>query len=93
MPKPACVKCQRFFRPHRNGVWVLEGKPAFNGAQPGTSDADNWKPYKMWIADLWRCEGCGTEIIYGYGHNPVMQDFRNDPETMREVATHRVNDC
>ena len=93
MPKPACVKCQRFLRPHRNGVWLLEGKPAVNGAPPGTSSPDHWLPYKLWIADLWRCEGCGVEIIHGYGHQPVMEDYRNGAEAMQTAATHRVNDC
>ena len=92
MPKPVCVKCQRFFRPYRNGVRVLEGKP-FNGAAPGTAEPKLWTPYKLWQADLWRCEGCGVEIIYGYGNNPLMVDFIDGPERMNEAATHRVNDC
>jgi hypothetical protein len=93
MPKPICVKCQRFLRPHRTGVRVLESKPVINGAPAGTAASDDWEPYKLWSADLWKCVGCGVEIINGYGETPLMQDFRDDAEEMRRAALYRVNDC
>lgn len=92
MPKPVCVPCQRFFRPDRNGVTVLEGKPE-SGALPGTSEASRWHPYKLWYADRWKCQGCGTEIITGFGPQPAMQDFKNSDAEMRAAAKHLVNDC
>lgn len=27
MPKPVCVKCECFYRPHKNGYSFIEGKP------------------------------------------------------------------
>lgn len=93
MPKPACAKCQRFLRPLQNGINVLEGKPVISGARPGTSEEHLWEPYKLWRADLWWCEGCGVEIITGYGVNPFMEDYRHGDENMKANATHRINDC
>lgn len=93
MPKPACVSCQRFLRPLKNGVRVLEGKPIISGAKPGRSEDHLWDPYKLWHADLWHCEGCGVEIITGYGQSPEMQDYLNGPVVMQAAATHRINDC
>lgn len=93
MPKPACASCQRFLRPLKNGVKVLEGKPVIHGTKPGKSEDHLWDPYKLWLADLWHCEGCGLEVIVGYGVNPVMQDYCNTAEEMQSAATHRVNDC
>lgn len=93
MPKPACVACQRFLRPLRNGVRVLETKPTVSGAKPGKSEDHLWDPYKLWQADLWHCEGCGVEIVTGWGQNPEMQDYRDTASSMREAADHIVNDC
>lgn len=93
MPKPICVKCQRFFRPLKNDIRVLEGKPIVDGAQPGTFEPNSWAPYKVWHADLWHCKGCGTQIIVGFGQRPAMEDYKDDPEKMKAEATHRVNDC
>ena len=89
MPKPVCVKCQRFYRPHRNGVHILEGKPNGVRVPPGTSRPELWEPYKVWMADMWKCQGCGHELINGFGHSPLWQDFQpNMPE-----FSHKVNDC
>jgi hypothetical protein len=92
MPKPACAKCQRFLRPLRNGVNVLETKPS-NGARPGKIDEHLWDPYKVWRGDLWHCEGCGVEIISGWGAGPFMQDYLHSDASMREAADHTINDC
>jgi hypothetical protein len=93
MPKPMCVPCQRFFRPRRNGVRVLESKPLGSRPEPGTSQADRWVPYKVWSADLWECQGCGAQIVSGWGHGPMSQDYL--PGFEDEVATCGliVNDC
>lgn len=89
MPKPICVKCQRFYRPKKNGVLALEGKPIHPDAQPGIEQADLWTPYKLWHADLMECRGCGHQLIVGFGHSPIWQDFQPD----QPKETHRVNDC
>ena len=93
MPKPACVPCQRFFRPKRNSINVLEGKPIGRNVPPGLSAASNWNPYKVWNADLWVCEGCGAEIIVGYGAAPIAQDYLPGFEEAVSSCTHKINDC
>lgn len=90
MPKPACVPCGRFFRPERNGAYVAENMPAGQAA-PG--QPDGWLPYKVWSADIWRCEGCGARIVDGYGRHPVAEHFEPDFATARACATVVINDC
>lgn len=90
MTKPVCVKCQRFFKPDKNGVFVLEQKPAMNGAKPGLEEAHNWIPYKVWQADRYKCDGCGTEIVIGFGYHPLWQDFYS---AAHPEPHHTVNDC
>ena len=94
MPKPACPKCQRFFRPKTNGYSMMEGMP-LNNAPPGKVDPDNWKPYKLWVADLWECPDCGAEVVVGYGQQPVAEHYQTD---FREQVALRppkvqINDC
>ncbi len=50
--KPICVPCQRFFRPKKNEFYFLEGMPIEQGAIPGTTEQEQWKPYKLWTGDL-----------------------------------------
>jgi hypothetical protein len=93
--KPVCVKCHRFFKPKRNGMTIIEGMPRGGKVEPGLSQADSWKPYKLWMVDLWECLGCGTEIFHGSGANPIA--YHHEPhftETMKaRSATFQVNDC
>jgi hypothetical protein len=96
MPKPICVTCKRFFKPARNGQIVLEQMPAREGVQPGVGDEEGWRPYKLWMADLMRCDGCGTEIVYGFGMNPLSEHYREGFEEWLEVSRDGmvvVNDC
>jgi len=57
--KPICVTCGLFFTIVRNGVTVEEGMPASKDDKPGLG---NWLPYKLYLADHWRCRGCGAEL-------------------------------
>jgi hypothetical protein len=93
MPKPICVRCQRFFKPKKNGVHVLEQMPAVYGARPGAEHAEDWKPYKVWMADKLACEGCGAEIIVGYGYHSLAEHYQPSFEAERALATYTVNDC
>jgi len=92
--KPICIPCQRFFRPVKSGFYFLEGFPQ-GAARPGKSDADRWKPYKLWAGDKWRCEGCGAEIISGTGTRPISEHFESEFATLVEScgAEYQVNDC
>jgi hypothetical protein len=84
------VKCQRFYRPDKNGVHVLEQKPIQNGAQPGLIEPENWEPYKVWRADRWKCEGCQHELVTGFGFHPMWEDYRG---LLPFHIDHTVNDC
>lgn len=93
--KPICVPCQRFFKPFKNGRYFLEGMPIENGAKPGVSEAAKWAPYRLWVGDVWKCQGCGAEIISGVGRGPIsehyMPEFNRQREELR--ADFQVNDC
>lgn len=94
--KPVCVPCQRFFRPEKNGFPFIEGMPR-GGVRvpPGTQAPGDWKPYKLWMGDKWKCQGCGQEIVVGVIAGPISEhykpDFAHDVE--RLGTTLQVNDC
>jgi len=95
--KPICVKCERFYRPKKNGTPFVEMMPKGGPqvAPPGTSDRDMWQPYKLWMGDLWSCQGCGHELIVGTGSNPLSEHFKPDFEAQVKAwdAKLIVNDC
>lgn len=96
MPKPVCVSCKRFFRPYRTGQHVLEQMPTTNYAPPGTLMESAWVPYKLWSADKYKCDGCGLEIVVGFGSQPYTEhylpDFAAKLARVRDSAVV-VNDC
>lgn len=94
MPKPVCVKCQRFFRPEKNGTFVLENKPIGGHTVPAGDIAPGlWEPYKLWRADKWRCLGCGAEICVGFGNSPVAENYMDNFSESIKKAEVKVNDC
>lgn len=94
MPKPACIPCQRFFRPKKNGYMLLEQKPS-GGVRslPGTQAPDTWEPYKVWACDMWECEGCGAQIASGYSSQPLSQDYLPDFQEWVNTCASVINDC
>jgi hypothetical protein len=36
------------------------------------------KSYRVWLGDLWECEGCGARIVVGVGAAPVAQQHEDD---------------
>jgi hypothetical protein len=93
--KPICVKCQRFYRPKTNGIYFIEGMPKGKEAPPGNKYPELWQPYKIWLGDLWECQGCGHELISGVGTNPISERYHEYWEEAREtIKIHmQVNDC
>jgi hypothetical protein len=93
--KPICVECRRFYRPFKNGVWFLEGRPKYNGAPTGLQAPDDWSPCKLWHGDVWMCHGCGHKLISGVGHAPLSEhyqpQFAGDVEACKPIL--QVNDC
>ena len=62
--RPVCVKCYRELRPEQNGVGVV--------------DLAGNRQVQIWEADLWKCPGCGVEIIVGFGQGPVSEHFEGE---------------
>ncbi len=93
--KPVCVPCHRFFRQVKSGFYFIEGMPREGNAPPGTSDPALWRPYKLWSSDKWKCEGCGAEILCGFGHSPISEHYKEDFGDMVRAteASYQVNDC
>lgn len=94
--KPICRPCQRFFRPKKNGFAFIEGMPVDNSAYPGTTEPEMWNPYKLWMGDLWVCEGCSAEIIVGTGHSPIAEHYQadfSDKVSAWSGDQFQVNDC
>lgn len=93
--KPICVKCARFYRPLKNGVYFREGMPTVDRPGRGLAYDEQWQDYKLWSGDMWRCEGCDATIIVGVGAHPVIEHYM--PKFREWVqatnATFRVNDC
>lgn len=60
--RPVCVKCQCEMHPKQNDIGVL-------------TMANN-QPYQLWSADLWACQGCGVEIISGFGQRALIEYWK-----------------
>jgi len=99
--KPICVTCRCFYRPKRNGIAFVEGMP--RGSEYGTTAEERrgnraphfWKPYKLWIGDLWECPDCHHQLISGVAHLPVAEHYQ--PEFASGIAVLgaeiQINDC
>ena len=93
--KPACVKCQRFYRVKKNGFKFVEGMPIGSNVPPGTEAPGMWSPYKLWACDLWRCDGCGHELLSGYANRPIVEHYQEGfaDAVKAEGADLQINDC
>ncbi|KKK89938.1 hypothetical protein LCGC14_2728070 [marine sediment metagenome] len=65
--RPVCPKCNRELHPETNGVGVLD----LGG---------DGKPYELYDADLWKCPGCGIEVVGGFGQGPISVHYLADFE-------------
>lgn len=90
-----CMTCKKFFRPEKNGVVVEEMMPRQTG--PGEQE---WVPYKLWMADEYRCPGCGQEAIGGFSlSGPVSEHYRADYKDIKQALEQtygpavQVMDC
>lgn len=98
MPKPVCVSCQRFYRPEKNGYVLTEMMPkphslAALPVPPGTTAPEMWEPYKVWRGDLWKCQGCGHEIVVGFADLPTSEHYKPDFAQALAESQSVVNDC
>lgn len=62
MPRPVCVKCRREMT-QSHAVPVQ-----YNALSAGTAPGEQG-PYQQWMGDLFRCSGCGIEIVSGFGRD------------------------
>lgn len=94
MPKPVCVKCQRFYRPKKNGYIITEMMPKDGFlVPPGTEAPERWQPYKLWRGDLWHCLGCGHEIVVGFAGHPMAEHYQSDFKEHFKSSQSVINDC
>lgn len=93
--KPICVRCQRFYRPKKNGFNFVEGMPKEGSPGRGLDEPEKWKPYKLWQGDLWQCAGCGSQVVIGVGNAPLAEHFQPDfaAKVVSFGADLQVNDC
>lgn len=70
--------------------------PQRSDTPPGLGARESeWVPYKLWFGDLWKCPGCGHELISGTGFTPIAvvhEDGFAEKVKLRG-ATFQVNDC
>ena len=64
MNPPVCVKCKREMSPAKNGVWWVKMRRLVVQKQP-THFTARQEPYKMTMADKWKCDSCGMEVLAG----------------------------
>jgi hypothetical protein len=62
MPKMICVNCERQLSIEKSGIFVIE------------TFLDD-RPYKIWSADLWKCNSCKVEIVSGFGSGPISEHY------------------
>ena len=94
--RPICIRCKRFFHPKKNGFAFLEGMPISTDALPGKEESEKWKPYKLWMGDLWDCPSCGAEIIVGVGSNRIAEHYESNFDSQIKAwgaDQFQVNDC
>lgn len=49
-------------------------------------DEAKTQPYKLWNADLAKCEVCEAEVVFRFAGNPFAQHFEEDFATSLEEA-------
>jgi len=75
--RPFCSPCQRRFRCHKNEV--------------ATRYSNNDRPASLGdsilVGDLWKCPGCGHEIVVGWAQRPWSPyEYLRDAERIFEIA-------
>ncbi len=91
--KPVCVPCGLFYKHARSGVYFIEGMPKTSAPHDLPRDPEQWKPYKVWVSDLYECRGCGNQILVGMPAGPTAEHYQDGFSDWVERATVTVNDC
>lgn len=94
--KPICAPCRRFFRAKKNGYYFIEAMPKENHSPPGNVAPEQWTPYKLWVGDLWECDGCSAQIVSGVAQMPIAEHYQPGFSDLVErfgADQLQVNDC
>ena len=70
MPVMICSACNVKLEAFKNDVYLDET------AQFGH--------YKLWVGDLYKCPGCGVEIVSGLGKAPIAEHYEERFEQIME---------
>jgi hypothetical protein len=93
MLKPVCVKCHTFYRMKKSGCRIAEGMRLLSQAPPGMIQPNMWRPYKIWMIDLWECHSCHNQIYIGSGLNQIAEHYQDGFKDALETTEFQVNDC
>lgn len=80
MARLVCGKCGLFMDPQRANVALLEKIGAVEKGIGG--------PYRLWEADVWRCPGCGHEVVVVSGDRPMVE--RDEPRLTRDCLAYEA---
>lgn len=87
-----CVRCRKFYRVKRIGVYIEEMAPLGPKDENGER---GWKPYKILVGDLFECETCGHQLVSGFGRGAVTEHYMKDYQRLKEALQplFQVEDC
>ena len=68
---PICAKCKRLMHCKKNGFLVND--PEVDGFES-----------TFWRGDLWTCNGCGAQVVIGFGRGFLQSDFNVSKEDSLE---------
>jgi len=80
-------------RTKKTGFYFTEG---FGGDGRQGKHSIGWRPYKIWIGDLWECPDCKSQIVTGVGMQRVAEHYEsnfNDILDRTNAKQLLVKDC
>jgi hypothetical protein len=73
---PVCAKCRIEMRIKKTGIDVEE-----------MAGCDS--PYRIWSADLFSCQGCGHEVVVGFGKTPISEHYKPEYADIQKTVKVR----
>lgn len=77
MPLSVCVRCEKEMKPEKNGIYVEE-HTHLGG------------PYRIWMAELYKCRSCNIEIVTGFGRIPIANHPEPNYAEEQKRVTHHI---
>ena len=73
MPVPICASCPKPMVCDKTGLTVLFISDGY--------------PYQIWQTDRFRCDGCGSMVVTGFGNKPIADIYQDNFDSyMDEVG-------